>query len=193
MEPFCIGFDSSVVQALFQSMVPCWLRRQTQLAKVCNLKDFTCSRSWIQRWHDRHGLVYGKVTGEAAAVDMEICDDWLKNVWPELRKEYSDDDIFNGDEAGLFYQLTPNKMYHFKEESCAGGKLSKEHITVFLAANMSRTEKRPLFIIGKSKKPRCFKNVKHLPVRYEANIKAWMTSILFQRMTKESLKSSPIG
>lgn len=45
---------------------------------------------------------------------------------------------------------------------------------------MDGSEKLPLFIIGKSKKPRCFKNIKSLPVIYRANKKAWMTSVLFE-------------
>jgi hypothetical protein len=35
-------------------------------------------------------------------------------------------------------------------------------------------------VIGKSKNPICFKNVKSLPVRYSANKKAWVTSDLFE-------------
>ena len=44
---------------------------------------------------------------------------------------------------------------------------------------MSGTEKVKLLVIGKSKKPRCFKNVKTLPTDYRANKKAWMVSELF--------------
>ncbi|VDO24896.1 unnamed protein product [Heligmosomoides polygyrus] len=39
---------------------------------------------------------------------------------------------------------------------------------------MSGTEKVPLLVIGKSRRPRCFKNVR-LPVDYEGNQRAWMT------------------
>lgn len=44
---------------------------------------------------------------------------------------------------------------------------------------MAGSEKLKLLVIGKSKKPRCFKHVKSLPVQYEANIKAWMTGEMF--------------
>lgn len=60
------------------------------------------------------------------------------------------------------------------DEKCVGGKKSKERITVLVGANASGTEKLPLFVIGKSKKPRCFKNAR-IPVEYAANKKAWMT------------------
>lgn len=66
-----------------------------------------------------------------------------------------------------------------------GGKLSKQRVTVLLGANLSGTEKRKLLVIGKSKKPRCFKNVKNLPVKYESNKKSWMTSEIFLHEFKE--------
>ena len=39
----------------------------------------------------------------------------------------------------------------------------------------------PLLVIGKSKRPRCLKNVKGLPIDYMANYKAWMTADFFYR------------
>ena len=68
----------------------------------------------------------------------------------------------------------------FKNEKCIGGKLSKQRVTVFVCANMTGTEKRKLSVIGKSLHPRCFKNIKKLPVSYTANKKAWMTSSIFE-------------
>ncbi|KAL3286521.1 hypothetical protein HHI36_001026 [Cryptolaemus montrouzieri] len=49
---------------------------------------------------------------------------------------------------------------------------------MMVAANMSGTIKK-LLIIGKSKNSKCFKNVRSLPVDYESNRKAWMTSDIF--------------
>ena len=46
-------------------------------------------------------------------------------------------------------------------------------------------EKLPSFIIGKSKKPRCFKHIKHLPCRYRSQKKSWMDSILFEEWVRE--------
>lgn len=45
---------------------------------------------------------------------------------------------------------------------------------------MSGDEKLPALVIGKSKKPRCFKNVKTLPVKYQNNKRSWMTGLLFE-------------
>ena len=58
-----------------------------------------------------------------------------------------------------------------KNEKCAGGKLSKEMITALVTASMAG-EKLPPLVIGKSANPRCFKNVKKLPLPYKHNTKA---------------------
>ena len=72
-------------------------------------------------------------------------------------------------------------MFYFLGEDCAGGKRSKERITVALCASMVGEKLRPL-IIGKSRSPRCFSKIKinSLPVDYRHNKKAWMTSGIFE-------------
>ncbi|XP_038077398.1 tigger transposable element-derived protein 6-like [Patiria miniata] len=67
----------------------------------------------------------------------------------------------------------------FKGEQCHGGKQSKDRVTVLLCANMDGSEKLKPVVIGKFQNPRCFKNVKYLPVMYRANRKAWMVLELF--------------
>lgn len=102
--------------------------------------------------------------------------------------EYSPSDIFNADETGLFFRLLPDKTLEFKGVDCHGGKNSKEGVTVMVCSNMSGNEKLPLLVIGKSKKPRCFKGIKALPTAYEANKKAWITSELFTAWLKQRQK-----
>ncbi|KAH9633867.1 hypothetical protein HF086_013756 [Spodoptera exigua] len=118
--------------------------------------DFNCSASWISRFKVRHNIVAGKIVGESSSVDQNSTTNWLISVWPNLRRQFSDDEIFNADETGLFYKLMPDKTLKFKGEKCSGGKLSKDRITVMVAANMSGTEKKKLLIIGKSQKTKMF-------------------------------------
>ena len=68
---------------------------------------------------------------------------------------------------------------HFKNERCSGGKFSKVRLTG-LAAARATGEKLPMFVIGKSAKPRCFKNVKNLPCRYCSQNMSWIDGILSQ-------------
>ena len=54
-----------------------------------------------------------------------------------------------------------------------------------MAAVSATGEKLPMFVIGKSVKPRCFKHVKSLPCRYRAQPESWMSSFLFDEWVKE--------
>ena len=64
--------------------------------------------------------------------------------------------------------------------SSFGSKKAMDRVTVLCCANMTGRDKAKLLVIGKSKKPRCFKHVdvNTLPVIYLANHNAWMTSVL---------------
>lgn len=48
-----------------------------------------------------------------------------------------------------------------------------------ICANSSGTHRIPLLVIGKSKKPKCFKHAKNLPVVYRSQKKAWMNGVIF--------------
>lgn len=151
------------------------------LAKLLNSDEqFKCSTGWLERFKTRHNINAGKICGEAADVNKNTVSDWLNNVWPTIAKEYPEENIFNADETGLFYKLTPDRTLKFKGEKCVGGKQSKLRYTVLVCANMSGSEKRKLLVIGKYENPRCMKNVRNLPVRYKANNRSWMTSSLFE-------------
>ncbi|CAK1597281.1 unnamed protein product [Parnassius mnemosyne] len=123
-----------------------------------------CSSSWVQRFRARHNIVAGKVCGEAAGVPEGVTEEWLSHKWPTLCEGYKPEEIFNADETGLFFNLTPDKTLKFKGEQCKGGKLSKTRITVLVAANMTGSCKKKLLVIGKAKNPRCFKNIHWLNI-----------------------------
>ena len=109
---------------------------------------------------------------------------WKETVLPTILSNYEPRNIFNADEFGLFYQALPKKTLHLKGEKCSGGKNSKIRLTGLAAANMIG-EKLPMFVIGKSQKPRCFKHIKSLPCRYRAQKKSWMNSELFEEWVRE--------
>ncbi|UYV74289.1 TIGD4 [Cordylochernes scorpioides] len=150
------------------------------LALEFGLKDFTGSGGWIERWKARHGIKLRNICGESADVNRETMTNWLTDVMPNIISNYACKDIFNADETGLFWRLLPDKTLHFKGETCTGGKASKERITILLCCNMDGSGKMQPLVIGKAKQPRCFRGIKHLPVQYEANQKAWMTGLLFE-------------
>jgi hypothetical protein len=88
-------------------------------------------------------------------------------------------DIYNADETSLFFSLQPSKTFTF-QDFCHDGIKSKQWVTVFLACNADGSDKLSPLVIGKYKNPCCFKNVKRLPTKYEANTDSWMTIKIFE-------------
>ena len=107
---------------------------------------------------------------------------WEQTTLPTILSKYDLNQIYNADEFGLFYRAQPNKSIHLKDENCVGGKHSKLRLTGLTAAN-AVGENLPLFVIGKSKKRRCFKHIK--PCRYRSQKTSWMDSILFEEWVRE--------
>ena len=105
--------------------------------------------------------------------------EWLSRKLPKLIEKYEPNDIYNADELGLFYQITPNSTFLMNGTKCKRGKQSKDRITVFVCCNMDGSDKIKILVIGKSEKPRCFRSARFIPVSYYFNRKAWMTANIF--------------
>ncbi|XP_065196846.1 tigger transposable element-derived protein 4-like [Sycon ciliatum] len=162
------------------------LAKATTLAKklsenhIEGYDNFSLDLNWIERWKKRHGVSCKQIVGESASADHASAKTWLDTQLDPIRQDYDDKDIFNADETGLFWKMSPEKTLAFKGETCKGGKHAKDRVTV-LVATSADGEKLPLYVIGKSKRPHCFRGVLNIPVEYEANKKAWMTGQLFEQ------------
>ncbi|XP_013807065.1 tigger transposable element-derived protein 4 [Apteryx mantelli] len=148
--------------------------------------DFKCSNGWLDRFKSRYGLVFrAQPVGAAATAAVDALTLWYQNALPYYLNDYQPKNVFNIKETGLLYQMLPNNTFSFKGETCSVGKLSQERITVVVGTNMDGSEKLPLLVIGKNRSPPCFKDVKSLPVDYEANDMAWMTSEVFEQWMRK--------
>ena len=143
--------------------------------KELGLHDFKASVGWLDKVRSRHNISFRTVCGESSAVDENIVSDWQKRI-TGICESYEERNIFNCDETGLFFRTLSSKTMAFKGENCAGGKISKERLTVLLCVNMIGEFEKPL-IIGKAAKPRCFKGIdlSKLNVEWYANKRSWMT------------------
>lgn len=70
-------------------------------------------------------------SGGSNSVNLSVFAAYIYDVWPGLRAEYADRNIFNCDETGLFYKMLPNRKCQFKGISGDGSKLLKERLTYF--------------------------------------------------------------
>lgn len=67
------------------------------------------------------------------------------------------------EESRLNYKMLPKKMLATKNENVTRTKLAKNRLTM-VTCNASGNHKMPLFVIGKSEKPRAFIHVNCLPI-----------------------------
>ena len=155
------------------------------LAKQLGHSDFKASNGWVQRFQTRHNIVFKKVCGESKSVNTENVHEWYNTVFLDVLQNYQPRNIYNADETGIFFKLLPDKTFTFKGDTAHGMKQSKERLTAMVCANMDGSDKVPLLVIGKSAKPRCFKNQQSIPVDYKANKCAWMTSQIFTEWIKK--------
>ena len=91
-------------------------------------------------------------------------------------------DVYN--KFGLFFEWSLKKIYQLKSEKCSGGNLRKIRMAS-LAAENAIGNKLPMFVIGKIKKPRCFKNVKFLPCRYINHQNCGIDGVLFEEWLRD--------
>ncbi|XP_025831101.1 tigger transposable element-derived protein 4-like [Agrilus planipennis] len=158
---------------------PLLKQKSKDFATKLRIQNFSASNGWLEGFKKRNDINFKKSAGESKSVDQGVCNQWIEDL-PSLLEGYDSNDIYNAHETALFFKCMPDKTFIFKGEKCHGGKQSKERLTILQCVNMTGTDKLPLLIIGKSKRLRCFKGVKTLPVDYASNTKAWMSKELFK-------------
>jgi len=134
------------------------------------------SLGWLAGFKKRHGIKERSKHGEAASV-AETAEIEMRAI-QTLCGEYEEADIFNMDETGLFWKQAPSKG--LSTTNRPGVKKDKSRISIICCTNFTGTERMPLWLIGKSQKPRALKNVNSTALGFvwRANAKAWNNTML---------------
>ncbi|XP_014490505.1 tigger transposable element-derived protein 6-like, partial [Vigna radiata var. radiata] len=159
---------------------PIMRQKAESLAKRLGIEGFVATDGWFNRWLKREGIEFKKPHGEARDADSTAAGNFLTEEWPRILSEYAPSDVYNADETALYFRALPEHTYVLKNETAKGSKSCKDRITILCCVSMTGEKKR-LLVIGKSKMPRCLKNVKKLPADYTSSAKAWMTKDLFSK------------
>ncbi|KAG0431424.1 Tigger transposable element-derived protein 6 [Dictyocoela muelleri] len=157
-----------------------------------NINNAEVTEFYINNFLKREKLTYVKLHGESASADLTQIATFKSHIKIKLT-EFSLKDIFNIDETGLYIKEASNKSYVFnKTIDNKNVKKNKTRVTLMLGCNPFGEWLVPL-LIGKSNKPRIFKNVnlKDYNILYRANQSSWLTKNLFDEyltILNESLK-----
>ena len=149
---FCVARNKNI-----RISGPLLQQKALEVSEESKLPNFKASNGWLEKFRSRYNICFKTICGESEDVDLNIVDERSQRL-ESLCEGYEPKNIFNFDETGLFFKVLPNKTLCLKTETCASGKRSKEKLTVALCVNMIGEFEKPL-VIGKSKKPRCFKNI----------------------------------
>jgi len=161
---------------------PILCQKAEDLARLLGFNDFEATDGWLHRWKQRHSLCYAKLHGEAGDADTEAAALWRQQQVRDLLESYGPEEIYNADETAFYYRALPDSTYVEKEllKQSRGNKVAKDRLTVLVCCSMAGCKEKPL-VIGKSKTPRCFKNVQSYPTDYAASSNAWMTTSIWTR------------
>ncbi|KAI1007071.1 hypothetical protein K3495_g1154 [Podosphaera aphanis] len=109
--------------------------------------------------------------GESGLVNTELVEQELPPL-KALLSIYVSRDIFNADETGLFYRMSPNQTISARQ--IEGMKKDKTNITIFFCASADGSEKFPSLFIGEPQRPRSFgkKKADEDGLEFEFNKKA---------------------
>ena len=139
------------------------------------------SNGWLQGFKSRYKIKEYVQHGEGGTAAIDDPDNIIQmNELRLLCEDYKDCDILNMDEIALYWKMAPDRTLATKAQ--AGGKKSKDRITIALTSNADGSETFKPWIIGKSKNPRCFKNInrQHLRITYRYNKTKWMTGLIYK-------------
>lgn len=139
------------------------------------------SNGWLEGFKHRYKIKEFVQHGEAASAETDNLNAISQmNIIRSLAFQYGPYNTLNMDETSLFWKLTPDRTLATKAGS--GGKKSKDRVSLALTCNGDGSEKLEPWIVGKSKNPRCIKNINRrlLRVEYRWNKSKWMTGLIMQ-------------
>ena len=144
--------------------------------------ECTFSMGWLQNFKERHDTRRLKVQGEQQSADHDAASNFSEEFRHLIREHYvTPEQVYKADETALFWHcLSMSTLSAYTEREAVGFKVNKDRVTLLPCANAAGTHKCKLFVVGRYKKQRPFKNMVHPPVHYDKSENALITAALFK-------------
>ena len=133
---------------------------------------------WLRNFKNRHRIREYAQHGEAGSFDT-LGEEEMASI-RTIAGLYQEEDIYNMDETGLFWKMTPSRG--LSTERMPGLKKNKARITLTLCSNATGSDKLPIWFVGKAKNPRAMArvNIRTMGGYWRWNQKAWMNQIIMK-------------
>ena len=79
-------------------------------SKSLGFSDFKASNGWLEKFKRRHDLVFKKVCGESASVNIETCHSWINERLKGFLSVYEPENVFNAEKQLYFINVFPTKL-----------------------------------------------------------------------------------
>lgn len=146
-------------------------------------EDFKGSTGWLMKFSQHHRIKNIQLQGEILSADVPTVSPFHKELEKVIAEEgYSCDQIYNADEMGLQWRLTPSFSLNSSGAIRAVNfKKAKDRVTLLGCVNTSGSHCLLLAFVNVSAKPKCFKrmDMSSLPVHYFLQKKLWMDCNIF--------------
>ena len=97
-------------------------------AKRIDIENFQASGGWLTRVKERHGIMGTMMSGDAAAVDLVVVENWKERL-VEMILDNGEANIFNCDETCLFWLQSSSRTLVLPGNPAHGGKVDgRDHL-----------------------------------------------------------------
>lgn len=119
-----------------------------QDSTIVALHKFSASEGWLQNIKERLGISRKFQHGESSSVSESTVLKGL-DALKSIMSEYDPKDIFNADETGLQWKMSPSSTLAKAGDAAKGTKKIKARISIMFCCNATGSEKLKPLVIGK--------------------------------------------
>jgi hypothetical protein len=153
-----------------------------QIPDYVNLPLPEFSSGWLTNFKRRHNIKLHRHQGEAGSVPPQT-EDEMRAI-RTLCGEYTEENIFNMDETGLYWRQGPSAGLSTRARP--GRKKDKTRISIVCCCNFDGSQRFALWAIGKAARPHALRgvNLEALDIQWRSNSKAWMNTDIMKGWLK---------
>lgn len=155
------------------------LEKAAQIAQENGIVEFKKSHGFLDKFKKRNNMFFQATATEstgptAAAVLLD--ENWITVKLHDLIQLVDPRNVYNLDELGLFWRLTPDKYADANPDPvCKLGEHANERFTVLIGANMDGSHKLPLAVVGNRE------NFRLRSVKYYPSATSWLSVDIFNK------------